>query len=67
MADKYISKAPIRRLMKEQGAYLVAEDAVVQLVSYLEKYAQDLTKKALEVAQKDHRKKLLSDDVFSAK
>ena len=62
----HISKAPIRRLMKAQGAYLVAEDAVVGLVDYLEKYAQEVTKKAIKVAKEDKRKKLTAADVEAA-
>ncbi|MHA1682789.1 MAG: histone family protein, partial [Promethearchaeota archaeon] len=59
-----ISKAPVRRLMKSQGASLVAEDAVITLVSYLEKYGAEVTKKAIGVAKADKRKKLTEDDVM---
>jgi histone H3/H4 len=64
--EKYISKAPIRRLMKNQGANLVAEEAVITLVEFLEKYADTLTKKAMKVAEEDKRKKLTADDINAA-
>ncbi|MBN2151552.1 MAG: NFYB/HAP3 family transcription factor subunit [Candidatus Lokiarchaeota archaeon] len=68
MADeeKYISKAPIRRLMKNQGANLVAEEAVITLVEFLEKFADSLTKKAMKIAEEDKRKKLTADDINAA-
>ncbi len=64
--DRYIAKAPIRRLMKGQGGDLVAEDAVTGLVDYLEKFAETLTKKALKVAEADKRKKITSLDINAA-
>lgn len=64
--EKYISKAPIRRLMKNQGANLVAEEAVITLVEFLEKYADTLTKKAMKIAEEDKRKKLTADDINAA-
>ena len=35
--DSYIAKAPIRRLMKKEGADLVAADALDKLIGFLEK------------------------------
>ena len=64
--DKYISKAPIRRLMKAQGASLVAEEAVKALVDYLGKFGGDVTKAAIDVAKKDKRKKVTADDIEAA-
>lgn len=66
MSEKFISKAPIRRLMKSQGASLVAEDAVVGLVDYLGKFGMEVTKAAIDVAKKDKRKKVTADDVEAA-
>ncbi|MHA1368378.1 MAG: histone family protein [Promethearchaeota archaeon] len=65
-SDKFISKAPIRRVMKNYGASLVAEDAVVALTEFLEKYGMEVTKKAIEIAKKDKRKKVTADDVLAA-
>ena len=66
MAEKVISKAPIRRLMKNYGANLVAEDAVKHLIDYLEGFAKDVTKEAIAVAKGDKRKKVTAEDVMAA-
>ncbi len=65
-AADFIAKAPIRRLMKNQGAQLVAEEAVLVLIDFLEKYGTDLTKKALDIAGKDKRKRIASEDILAA-
>ena len=52
--------------MKNQGANLVAEEAVITLVEFLEKYADTLTKKAMKIAEEDKRKKLTADDINAA-
>lgn len=65
-APEFIAKAPIRRLMKSYGANLVAEDALLGLISYLENYGMDVTKKALEIAAKDKRKKASAEDIAAA-
>lgn len=39
----YIAKAPIRRLMKKEGADLVASKALEKLIEFLEKQASDAT------------------------
>jgi len=63
--DSFIAKAPIRRLMRSEGAYLVAEEAVEYLVEYLSKHGGDITKKALEHAEKDGRKKVTGGDIYA--
>ena len=62
----YIAKAPIRRLMKDHGASLVAEGALAGLVAFLEGHADTVTKKALKIAEADKRKKLTAEDVIKA-
>jgi histone H3/H4 len=62
----FIAKAPIRRIMRGEGAYLVADDAVDLLVEYLTTYGKEITKKALKIAEEDKRTKLTGDDVYSA-
>ncbi|MHA1792431.1 MAG: histone-like protein [Promethearchaeota archaeon] len=64
--SSYIAKAPIRRLMKNQGADLVAENAVLVLINALTGYAQDLTKKSIELATKRKAKKITQDDIVEA-
>ena len=52
--------------MKGQGASLVAEDAVAFLVEHLSNVGESITKKAIEIAGKDGRKKLTGADIFAA-
>jgi len=71
MADKkdrkgFVAKAPIRRLMKNEGASLVAEGALDLLISKLEQIAKDTTKKALEFASADKRKRVTGVDISQA-
>lgn len=60
---KYIAKAPIRRLMKDEGAKLVAEAAVDLLITKLEKTATDVTKSAIKLVKTDKRKRLTAPDI----
>ncbi len=63
---KYIAKAPIRRLMKDEGAKLVAEAAVDLLINKLEKTATDVTKAAIKIVKGDKRKRLTAPDIQMA-
>jgi len=65
-SDSYIAKAPIRRLMKKEGADLVAADALDKLISYLEKTAADATKEAIKVTKADKRKRVTAADIRKA-
>ncbi|MHA1512290.1 MAG: hypothetical protein ACTSRX_11305 [Promethearchaeota archaeon] len=49
----YIAKAPIRRLMKNEGAGLVAEDAVILLI-------EELT---VKLVKGDKRKRVTAADI----
>ena len=62
----YISKAPIRRLMKHEGAGLVAEDAVILLIATLTKKGEELTKKAVKFVKEDKRKRVTAADIVAA-
>lgn len=64
--DSYIAKAPIRRLMKKEGADLVAADALEKLIAYLEKTAADATKEAIKVTKADKRKRVTAADIRKA-
>ncbi len=66
MAGEYISWSPIRRLMKHNGAEIVARDAVDELVSWLEKSAENLTDVALRLTKHAGRKKITRDDILIA-
>lgn len=59
----YIAKAPIRRLMKNEGAGLVAEDAVILLIEELTKAAKEVTKEAVKLVKTDKRKRVTAADI----
>jgi len=48
--------SPVRKLMKDNGAEMVARDAVDALIDYLEKLAKGMTNKALEMTRHAGRK-----------
>ena len=58
--------APVRELMGDAGAKLVAKGAVHRVVEYLESQVADLTKKALSFAKHSGRKKIMLKDVTLA-
>ena len=55
--------APVRDLMKESGAKLVAKDAVSKLVESLEPEVEELTRKAIGFAKHAGRKKVMMTDI----
>ncbi|MBY8986899.1 MAG: NFYB/HAP3 family transcription factor subunit [Candidatus Lokiarchaeota archaeon] len=64
--ESYIAKAPIRRLMKKEGADLVAADALDKLIGYLESAASDATKEAIKITKADKRKRVTAADIRKA-
>jgi histone H3/H4 len=62
-ARGFVSKAPIRRLMKFEGASLVADDALNLLISKLESVATETTKKAVSVMKDEKRKRITARDI----
>ena len=65
-AEGYIAKAPIRRLMKKEGADLVAAEALDKLIDFLETSAADTTKEAIKVCKADKRKRVTAADIRNA-
>jgi histone H3/H4 len=64
--DIFISKAPIRRLMKEEGANLVSDEALDLLIGQLEKIGTATTKKAMKLVKDEDRKRLTAEDIANA-
>lgn len=62
----YIAKAPIRRLMKAEGAELVSNEAVTILIDQLLKVAGDVTKNAVKIVSGDKRKRITAADIREA-
>jgi histone H3/H4 len=63
MAKKVFAWSPVRKLMKDNGAEMVAREAVDALIDYLEKVARGVTNKALEMTRHAGRKKLTQNDM----
>ena len=63
---EYISWSPIRRLMKHNGAIIVARDAVDELVDWMSSSAVTITKSALTLTKHGKRKKITRDDILLA-
>lgn len=58
--------APIRRLMDQVGANIVARDAVDYLKRLLEEEIVDLTQRAMKFTELAKRKKVQADDIEMA-
>ena len=63
---EYISWSPIRRLMKHNGAIIVARDAVNELVDWMSQSAEKITKTALGLTKHAKRKKITKNDILLA-
>ena len=61
-----LALAPVRELMKDAGADLVAKDAIMAVVSYLEDTIKKVSKNALELVKLSKRKKVTGADVAKA-
>lgn len=55
--------SPIRELMKNSGAAMAANNAVDELIKYLEEVGAQITSKALECAKHAGRKKITEEDM----
>ena len=64
--ETYIAKAPIRRLMKKEGADLVAAAALDKLIEFLEAKAAEATKEAHKICKVEKRKRISAADVRNA-
>ena len=61
--SEYISWSPIRRLMKHNGALIVAREAVDELVDWMGESAARITKTALTLVKHSKRKKVTREDI----
>ena len=55
--------SPLRALMKDAGASIVARDAVETLLYFLEQKAKELTEASLKFAKHSNRKKITAADM----
>lgn len=58
-----IPKAPINRIIKENGAERISASAVDELVAYLEEEAARVSKKAIENAKIAKRQTVKDEDI----
>lgn len=63
---KYISKAPIRRLMKDEGCNFVSNDVIDMLINQLKEVASEVTRKAISNVILDNRKRITGRDIREA-
>ena len=61
-----IPKAPVKRIIQEEGAERVSADAVDALVAYLEADADAVAKKAIEYATIAKRQTVKAEDIALA-
>ena len=61
-----IPKAPIKRIIQEEGAERVSADAVDVLVEYLEAKAEAVSEKAIAYARYVNRKTVKAEDIALA-
>jgi histone H3/H4 len=61
-----LAVAPVRDLMKEAGADLVANDAIIAVVQYLEDRIKKVSKNAMDLVNLSKRKKVTGADIAKA-
>ena len=61
-----IPKAPVKRIMKEEGAERVSAEAVDALVDYLETDADAIARKAIDYAKLAKRQTVKAEDIALA-
>lgn len=66
LGPEYFSWTPIRRLMKNGGATIVARDAVDVLIDWLRVSSKKITENALKLTKHANRKKITKDDILFA-
>ena len=59
----FITKTPMRRMMKEEGASMISDGAVDLLISKLQEIAIKTTKKAMGLVKDENRKRLTAEDI----
>ncbi len=60
---KHLPLAPIYRIIKEAGAERVSDEAKARLAYYLEKFAHEVSKYAVDLARHAKRKTVTDRDI----
>ena len=58
-----LPKAPMERIMKNEGAERISDDAKVELIEYLEQLIFDITVESNKKAKIAKRKTIKADDI----
>jgi histone H3/H4 len=61
-----LSSPPVERLIRRGGAERVSKAAAKELAKFLEDYAVDISKKALQFAYNENRKTVREEDIRKA-
>jgi histone H3/H4 len=61
-----IALAPLERILKENGAIRVSDDALVEFSGWLTEYAQEISKRAIAISKNSNRKTILEEDMILA-
>ncbi|MBU7042575.1 MAG: NFYB/HAP3 family transcription factor subunit [Theionarchaea archaeon] len=61
-----LSSPPVERLIRRGGAERVSKAAAKELAKFLEEYAVDISKRALEFAYTENRKTVREEDIRKA-
>ncbi len=64
--SSYISKSPVRRIMRKEGAERISSKALVRLIHFLEISGATATRDAIKLAKADKRKRITSADIRNA-
>lgn len=66
MVALVLSSPPVERLIRRGGAERVSKAAAKELAMFLEEYAVDISKRALEFAYTENRKTVREEDIRKA-
>jgi DNA-binding protein len=61
-----IASAPLKRILKENGANRVSADALTVLAEYLEEQAKGIARESIKLAKHAQRRTVLKEDVMLA-
>lgn len=64
--SREIPLAPVERILRQEGAYRVSDEAARRLRDFLEKLARELARESVEMARHAGRRTVRSEDVDMA-
>lgn len=61
-----IALAPLERILKENGAKRVSDDALKSFAEYLDRHARDIASRSIEFSKHSGRRTVMKEDVVLA-